>query len=187
MGLSNLTSSIRATEGVCITGLNKVAATTAIFKNLAVQNFTASHIDIDLDYTLTEDGILTIHDPNREKRLSVDRSILSFSLYHKNIKATRWLRYNNVGSNVSGFRLIRNATLTSVTVQTQSIETGTFKIIERNNTISTDVTTVVLTSEAHKTVDNLNIDINKGSVVEVKLISGEFSYPTFSIEFAWRF
>lgn len=174
MGLSNLTSSIRAKKGISITGLKSVEASIGNFNNLSPN-------------ILDSDGLLSIYDNIRNKRLSVGRNLLSFSIPHRNVNSIRWLKYNNtMNSNVSGFRFIRDATIVGIAVQVQGAGTGSFEVIEKLNATSNIATTVTMSSESHKVMDNINIDINKNSVIEVKSVSGEFSYPTFTVEFAWR-
>jgi hypothetical protein len=174
MGLSNLTSSIRAKPGISLTGLDVVEASIGRFDNISSNS-------------IAQNGILMIHDNNRNKQLSVGRNLLSFSIPHRKVNPIRWLKYNNtMNSNVSGFRFIRNATIVGITVQTNGVGTGSFEVIEKVNATSNIATTVTLTSESYKVIDNINIDINKNSIIEVKSVSGEFSYPTFTVEFAWR-
>ncbi len=174
MGLSNLTSSIRAKKKISITGLNNVEASIGRFGNISAN-------------LLSPNGILSIYDSIRNKQLSVGRNLLSFSIPNKSVTPIRWLKYNNtMNSSVSGFRFIRNATIVGITVQTQNVGTGSFEVIEKVNATSNVATTVTLTSESYKILDNINININKNSIIEVKSISGEFSYPTFTVEFAWR-
>lgn len=174
MGLSNLTSSIRAGPGISVTGLDRVEASIGDFDNLVTTS-------------ITNNGILSVYDNSRNKQLSIDRNLLSFSIPYKSVVPVRWLKYNNtVNSNVSGFRLIRDITIVGVAVQTQNSGTGKFEIIERTNLTSNTATTITLNSEAYKIIDDVNINISKNSIIEVKLVSGEFSYPTFTVELAWR-
>ena len=175
MGLSNLTSSIRSKAGLCITGLKNVEATSGIFTNITPNS-------------ISNGGILSFFDTNRLKQLSINRTLLSFSLSHTNISAIRWLKYNGaIDSKVSGYKFIRNATIVGITVQAQTLGTGIFEVTERTNTGTIKLATMALINESDKIEDNLDIDINKNSIIEVKLVSGKFSYPTFSIEFAWKF
>lgn len=189
MGDSHITSNIRAASGVSITKLTSVEANLGSFNTVKTNSVIASSLSVaDSNYLIIDDGILSIYDNNRSKQLSVGRNILSFSIHHNKVKKNRWLKYNGaVGSNTSGLRLIRNATITGITIQTKIADTGSMKVIERSDTGTTDLLAATLNLANNKIIDGLNIDINKGSVLETTIVGGEFSYPTISVEIAWRF
>lgn len=189
MGSSHLTSNIRGNSKTNVTKLESVEANLGSFNVVKTNSVEASNLNVSgSDYIITNDGILSIYDTNRSKQLSVDRSTLSFSIHHNKVKTNRWLKYNGaIGSNVSGLKLIRNATITGITIQTKTVTTGSMKVMERSNTETIDLLTATLNSTNSKILDGLNVDVNKGSVLETTIVGGEFSYPTISVEIAWRF
>lgn len=130
-------------------------------------------------------GILYFYDINRNKWLS-NREILTFDYNHKNISKHRYLKFNSVFTNNGGFRIIRDATITSLCVQTGSISTGTFQIQVKRGAIIIDLLSVSLNSEIGNIFDNINLDIQQSDVLIVKIISGVVDYPVVGIELSWR-
>ena len=130
-------------------------------------------------------GILYFYDVNRNKWLS-NREILTFDCNHKNISKHRYLKFNGVFANNSGFRILRDATITSLCIQTKSITSGVFQIQVKRETTIIDLLTVSLNSEIGKVVDNINLDVRQGDVLIVKILSGVLDYPVMGIELCWR-
>lgn len=130
-------------------------------------------------------GILYFYDVNRNKWLS-NREIITFDYNHKNVGAPRYLKFGGVFTNNSGFRNIRDATITSLCVQTESISTGTFQIQVKRKAIIIDLLSISLNSEIGNIFDNINLDVQQADVLIVKAISGVFDYPVVGIEIGWR-
>ncbi len=135
----------------------------------------------------TIEGVMLFYDNSRTRYLSASRESLHFGVDHKNILNDRYLMLiSGIVSNVSGYKLYRNATITSLSVQTQNISNCIFRI--RRNSNLTDIITISLNSEISKVIDNINIDLNKDDYLQcyMNVISGNVDYPVLSIEFAWR-
>jgi hypothetical protein len=133
------------------------------------------------------DGILLFNDTTRNKMISVTRENLSFGIKNKNISGDRWLQTTaNIPSNILGYKIPRNGTITSITIQTQNMANCAFEI-KKNNAISA-IHTMSLSNESEQINDNLNIDVNLGDYIQTKLLvnSGNVDYPLLYLEIAWR-
>ena len=65
-------------------------------------------------------GILLFYDYSRSKFLSTLRESLSFGINHRNISANQWLFLTGkIPSNVVGYKIPRDATITAITIQTK--------------------------------------------------------------------
>jgi len=140
--------------------------------------------------TLTQnsDGIILFEDSTRSKTLSVTRENLSFGINHKNITGKRWLRLTSkINSNVHGYKVLRNSTITAISIQTQNtVINSRFNI--RINNLPTNLHTVNLIGGSNIIEDNLNYDINKGDYIQLFLsvLTGNVDYPIVLIEYACR-
>jgi len=131
--------------------------------------------------------VLSFYDGGRDKQLSVDRMYSSFSLQRRNVKPIRWLSSNGVLSNVSGFNLLHEAVITGVYFRSEDVSVGIFEINEVMNATVNNVFNLSINSEKTKLESDLNINVQKDWRLEVKLISGEFSFPVVSVKTAWKF
>jgi hypothetical protein len=137
--------------------------------------------------TQNSEGILLFNDTSRNKMISVSRENVSFGIKHKNITGNRWLQTTaNIPSNILGYKIPRNGTITSVTIQTQNISNCDFEI--KKNNVITSIHTLSLVNEVEKINDNINIDINIGDFLQCQLLvnSGDVDYPLIFLEIAWR-
>ena len=94
---------------------------------------------------------------------------------------------SKIPSLVTGYRLVRNAAITSITIQTQNpIADCIFHIVKNNN--ASNVTSVQILSSSYKVVDNLNIDLDANDWLQayVTPAAGNIDLPVMIIEFCWR-
>lgn len=133
-------------------------------------------------------GIVLFRDSSRNKDLSIDRETFSFGIDHRNITGKRWMKLiGSVIASTSGYKVPRDATITSMTVQSQNnIIQGRFNI--RKNNSATNVYTGIITSNNEFINNNLNIDINGGDYIQLfmSILSGNVDFPVVTIEIAWR-
>ena len=133
------------------------------------------------------DGTLLYLDFSRAKYLSSSREHLFFGSNNRNISVNRWLRtITNIPTNVSSYKLSRDGTIISTTVQTQNPANCTFHI--RKNGDPSDISTTVLNGSSGIVNDNLNIDVDGDDWIQVymSIQPGNVDYPVVTIEFAWR-
>lgn len=134
------------------------------------------------------DGILYHYDMQRLKWLSVNRETFSFNINAKNIIGSR--RYMSNGklySNLSGSKVLRDATITGVSVQTGNVQCSFGVNLHKNN--STDIIYFVsLLNENSKVVDGINFDLYKDDFVQVSINNNDIgvNYPEVLIEYCWR-
>lgn len=136
----------------------------------------------------SNDGVLKFFDSSRSKTLSVSRETLSFGINHRDISGKRWMNMTGkVNSLATGYKILRDATITSITVQTQNIITeARFNI--RVNGVDTNLHTSTISSAKGIIEDNLNYDINKGDYLQLfmSVLIGNVDFPIVMIEIAWR-
>ena len=135
-----------------------------------------------------DDGIILFYDTTRNKTLSITRKNLSFGINHKNITGKRWLRLTSkINSNVHGYKVLRNSTITAISIQTQNnVINSRFNL--RINGSASNLHTINLSGVSNIIEDNLNYDINKGDYIQIFLsvLSGNIDYPIVLIEYADR-
>jgi len=131
-----------------------------------------------------ENGIFVTFDSIRSKWLSIYRNSFEFIINHNHLKYNQWMMYNNVWSNLQGYDVNRNMTITLISVHTRNISNGTFKIINDDNIVYI----IKLNDEPKKIIDNLNIDIDLNTSIKVlmEVNEGGINNPTVKIEHAWR-
>lgn len=133
-------------------------------------------------------GILLFYDNSRSKFLSISREVLTFGIDHNNINNSRWMMTTGtVNSNIVGYKIPRNATITSLTIQTKNLVTNCSFDILKNNLPSVE-TSISLTNESSKSIDNIDIPLNTNDWIQaiLNITSGSVDYPILSIELAWR-
>ena len=139
-------------------------------------------------FTQNSDGIILFEDTSRSKTLSITRENLAFGINHKNITGKRWLRLTSkINSNVHGYKVLRNSTITAISIQTQNtVINSRFNIRINGSPINLHTINLVATSNIIE--DNLNYDINKGDYIQVFLsvLTGNVDYPIVLIEYASR-
>ncbi len=133
-------------------------------------------------------GVLLFFDNSRSKFLSASRQTYKFGIDHRTISNDRYLyAVDKIATNITGYRMPRNATITSITIQSSN-NTGTsiFYLRKNNNPINI-FPTATLTANGI-TTDNLNFDINKDDWLQlfITISSGNISNPLVVLELAWR-
>lgn len=141
-----------------------------------------------INLSLNSEGIVQCYDINRGKVLSVSRETFTFGINHRNIIGKRWLNLTgNVNSSMTGYKLPRDATITSMTVQTRNIVNNARFNLRKNSLIS-NIHTSSLVGVNEIIEDNLNYDVNQGDYLQLFLsvIGGNVDYPIVTVELAWK-
>jgi len=139
---------------------------------------------------LTQDahGIVLFYDNSRSKQLSITRESFSFGINHRNISSSQWMQLTTRNrSNVTGYKIIRDATLTSISVQTQnSVENCAFYV--RKNGVLTNITSITLIGQTSNVIDDLDVNVDKDDWIQIYLQvnSGNVDFPSLLLELAWR-
>jgi len=106
--------------------------------------------------------------------------LYSFGIRHKNASGLRWLHIvGAIPSNVSGYRMPQARTISTITLQTNSVTSGTISIYKNGTTL---VTSISVSSEAYKTMTGLTLNLVAGDVLSARIEIGQFDYPSLTIE-----
>jgi len=132
-------------------------------------------------------GLLYHFDESRSKWLSVNRETISFGIAAKSIVGKRYATTGNFYSNLSGQKLLRDVTITGISVQTNNIQC-TFLINIHKNKNTNSIYQVNLLNENSKVIDNIDFDLFKDDFLQVSIDNNDVpvSYPEILIEYCWR-
>jgi hypothetical protein len=126
-----------------------------------------------------DDGILYAYDNTRAKWLSVDRTLLNWE--------SLLTAANAVYIGASGVRMTRDATITSITVQSGSVLGTDWSIEVRKNGLTGNILNLGISStQAGNHNNNINIDVNEGDYLRVYCNGLLVVMPQALIEIAWR-
>ncbi|MCD8451985.1 hypothetical protein LNI90_07800 [Tenacibaculum dicentrarchi] len=129
-------------------------------------------------------GILYIYDGTRMKWLSVDRTMIGWGRDSNNTTDQYLRQFNGAPSNKNGWRMIRNATITAITAQTDIDQTWTLEI--RKNDGTTAIASLIMTNQQGNHNNILNIDVNEGDFIQAYCNGTSVDFPETLIEIAWR-
>lgn len=136
------------------------------------------------EFFVASNGLLHAYDATRSKWLSVDR-VSVFWGRNSNNTTDEYLRQNNgATSDNNGWRMIRNGTITAISVQCNADQTYTVEI--RKN----DSTTVIASLDVDNSQGNhdatINVDFDEGDFLQCYLNGTSIDYPQVMLEIAWR-
>jgi hypothetical protein len=132
----------------------------------------------------TTNGITYCYDI-RNKWLSIDRNMFSFG--RAGLSNNQYLNFyvGSLPSNNSGLRMVRNATIISLSGQIREIGTCTFHI--RKNNLNTDISYLDILIDYGRGL-SVDIDVNEGDILQCYFDSAfsNIKDPMLLIEVAWR-
>lgn len=130
-------------------------------------------------------GILCVYDATRAKWLSVQRQTVAFG---KSKKARdQYLNHfgGDIASNLSGQRMIRDATIVGISGQLDT--SGTCDINIRKNDVATDILTLSISAALGAQNGAANVDLSAGDYLQCYLDSAaKVEEPVVLVEIAWR-
>jgi len=131
-------------------------------------------------------NVLAVYDKtnSRNRFLSVHRAYMTFTGRDNANNTSEYARIGDFTSNQSGGRLMRNATLTGISAQTNGAETWTVRV--RKNGVVTNLASLALTAVSGAQAE-YNIDFNAGDSVEVYIDGTSIDRPLIRLEFRERF
>lgn len=136
------------------------------------------------EFFVANDGLLYAYDPTRTKWLSVDRFNVFWGRNSANTTNEYLRQINGAQSNNTGWRMIRNGTITAISVQGNANQTYTVQI-RKNDTTTTVISITVNNSQgAHSTT--INIDFDEGDFLQCFLNGTSIDYPQVMLEISWR-
>ncbi len=133
---------------------------------------------------VADDGLLYAYDEVRAKWLSVDRTMFGWGRNTNTVTDEYLRQYNGTPSDNTGWRMIRDGTITAITVQTDAAESCTIEI--RKNDTVTIISSLTLTNEEGRHDNTINIDFNEGDFLQCFLNGTDIDFPQVLIEIAWR-
>jgi len=155
---------------------------------IAIEQFlgdSTTRVELRFDPT---SGLVKTKDPTRSnKELSVTRELLHFGRRGRN-QSSQWLRIQaSIVSSTTGVRMIRDATITGLSVQCSNSVNADFFV--RKNSQPANLIIASLNGSKGSEWDGLNVDLDKGDYVQVymKVNSGRVSNPVLILELAYRF
>lgn len=131
------------------------------------------------------DGILCIYDSTRTKWLSVQRQFLIFG--RRGRTSDQYLNFcvGRLPSSNSGFRLVRDACIVSISGQLDA--NGTCDIHVRRNDLATNIVSLSISSTFGNSDVSTNINLSENDYVQSYLSSASnIQDPVCVIEIAWR-
>jgi len=129
-------------------------------------------------------GIQYNYDGTRVKWLSNERKFLIAGRAANNVTNAYIEIDSGVVSSDTGYRLLRNGTLTGIWAQTRDVETWTLEI--RRNGVVTPIATLVITASRGNTNNALNIDVAQNDEIQFYVNGTAIARPVVGIEVAWR-
>ena len=134
------------------------------------------------------DGLVCVYDKtnSRNKFLSVNRVYSTFTGRDSSTNTNEYARTSaGFVSNLSGFRLMRNATLVGISVQNVGNQTWTARV--RKNGNSTNLASLAVSNASGAQDVTTNIDFVAGDSVSGYIEGSNVNRPVIILEFAYRF
>lgn len=131
------------------------------------------------------DGILYTYDGTRSKWLSIDRMMLCFG--KRGASKNQYLGFygGQLISNNSGLRMVRTATIVSISVQVDSSGTADFHI--RKNDVISNISTLALSAALGAGDTTIDVDLAAGDFLQGFVeCTAAVTDPMLLIEIAWR-
>jgi hypothetical protein len=132
-------------------------------------------------------GILGVYDKSnsRNKWLSVMREHMTFSGRNTKTNKNEYLWIDRVNSMQTGMRLLRDATLVGLSIESKDSDTYTLRI--RKNNSATNLASLAVTGATGLQDITLNVDFSQGDEVQAYLESANnIEAPVARCEFAYR-
>lgn len=135
---------------------------------------------------VVDGGVLWVYDEVRDKWLSSYR--LTATAGRKGRAKNSYLHLiDNHPSNLTGYRMTRDGTITAIAAQTRAVETWTLQI--RKNGDPTNIASLSLSGVAGAHDHTVNIDVDEGDQIQFYADTTAFlgiRHPFAWIEVAWR-
>jgi hypothetical protein len=141
----------------------------------------------EIPMAMLPNGLLAIYDKSnsRNKFLSVQRQFMIFHGRNNANNTNEHARIGEIPSNNSGNRVIRNATIVGMSIQTKGNETWTAEI--RKNGVVTVITSLAAAAASGNETGALNVDVNAGDEIQAFINGSQVDRPIIKVELAYRF
>jgi hypothetical protein len=120
-------------------------------------------IDVSLYELQVDQGLLWVYDTVRGKWLSTQRS--TFGAGEKGRIRNKYLMvFDGQVSNLTGWRVVRDATITAIAAQTRNNETWTLRV--RKNGDPTDIASLTMSAVDGNHSSVANVDVSEGDQIQ---------------------
>lgn len=149
-------------------------------------NAGGGQVDVSLSGLQVDQGILWVYDSVRGKWLSSQRN--SFGAGEKGRIRNKYLMvFDGQVTNLTGWRVVRDATITAIAAQTKDAESWSLRV--RKNGDPTDIATLVMNSVDGNHTNVTNVDISEGDQIQFYAETAGFfgiKDALVWVEVAWR-
>ena len=145
-------------------------------------------VDLEDGQLDIKQGVLCIYDETRGLWLSVQRQTITFG--RPDQTSNQYLNYSvgTLPSSVSGFRMMRNACVTGISVQTSDVDS--YNIHIRANDVESNIVSLTVTGAFGASDDTINTNLTISDYLQCYLeYTGSglgCEDPVVMIELAWR-
>lgn len=129
-------------------------------------------------------GIQYNYDGSRLKWLSNERKFLTAGRNSANVSNVYLEIDQSVTSSDTGYRILRNGTVTGIWAQTRDVASWVLEI--RRNSVATPIISLTVSSDRGNHDATINVDINEGDEIQFYVNGSGISKPVVGIEIAWR-
>ena len=137
------------------------------------------------EFHVGTDGLLYTYDATRTKWLSVDRNMVGWGRNSNNTSNQYLRQFNGALSSQNGWRMIRDGTITAITVQGNANQNYTIHIRKNDDTINIASLAVSNADQGAHDV-SIDVDFDEGDYLQCYLVGTSIDYPQVLIEIAWR-
>lgn len=128
-------------------------------------------------------GVVYAYDDVRDKWLSIDRKLVSAG--RRGNATNVYMRLTDlVASSQTGYRVLRDGTITGVFAQTAGTESWTFEVRRNNN--ATPIVSLVITAATGDEAITTNVDVDQGDELQFFVNGTQIRSPVGGVELAWR-
>jgi len=127
-------------------------------------------------------GILYVYDSSRSKTLSLQRMTLAAGRDNPNATNIYLRAVDNIPTNETGYRMMRDGTITGLSAQTASAESWVFEIRINGSVVAS----LTVTSAIGNQDTSINVDFNAGDELQFYCNGSLIDKPLGVIEYAWR-
>jgi hypothetical protein len=132
---------------------------------------------------IQQDGITYMFDTSRQKVLSITRAWLRAGVHSRNV-SNQYLRVEDGQPMMSvGDVMPRPGTIVGINANTEVAATWTLEVYKRG--ASLPVYSLLISGQT-QAEDTVNVDVNTGDVLQLKLNGNHVAFPRAALEIAWR-
>lgn len=151
-----------------------------------VVNVGGGKVDVRFPDIQVDGDSLWVYDQTRSKWLSTDKA--QFSAGEKGLTKNKYLlTFDSQAINLTGYRMVRDGTITAIAAQTRNAETWTLRV--RKNGSATNIQSLAMTAIDGNHSNTVNVDVDEGDRIqfyaETTTMFG-IRDPLVWVEIAWR-